>query len=139
MVLRAGFAGSTPAFLLSSLSISPSSPNPAISLHFVPAVFLRDFLTGFPRFSRWVWDVPLPAGSYGEYAECTPFSLYHCMDRPVFIYCPGQLSLARRICPSWRWEFLCDGWGPACNLPSDVKYYYYYYISLTGVGELKHG
>ena len=34
--------------------ISPSNPNPAISLHFVPAVFLRVFPTGFPRFSRWV-------------------------------------------------------------------------------------
>ena len=105
MVLRAGFAGSTPAFLLSPPHISPSNPNLPISLHFVPAVFLRVFPTGFPRFSHWVEDVPLPVGSCSEYAECTPFSLYHCVDKSVFIYCPGQLSLARLIRPSWRWEF----------------------------------
>ena len=30
--------------------VSPSNPNPAISLHFVLAIFLRFFLRGFPGF-----------------------------------------------------------------------------------------
>ena len=52
------------------------------TLNFVPAVFLKVLPTGFPGFSRWI---PLPVGSYGEYAECMPVSVYTCMDKPVFI------------------------------------------------------